>query len=252
VRLRYQRWIARGIVVTATAVFAVAAFFVAGPLALVAVSVIGLIAIPALEYHLLTAAIRRLDCAIEARLPQDARRRYEDCAKELGPHWKALVSTRVAESSILLLEKSHPGALAVLRSLPIDGLGASLRYKLLNNLAVAAAAGGDMDAARAAAAEAVACAPPGSRSIVLTTLASVYVHLGLPAEALPMLEEALEEDVDPADRARTLFYLGETHWSLGHRDDARGFYMRASEIAPTGRSAACARERIEQLAPNRS
>jgi hypothetical protein len=91
-------------------------------------------------------------------------------------------------------------------------------------------------------------------------LAQSYLAMGRPAEALPLLEDAVatvgpSESLSPAvaaaNQARASLLLGDAHAALGRTGDATQSYERAISAAPDGRSATRARARLDSLTPFR-
>ncbi len=60
-------------------------------------------------------------------------------------------------------------------------------------------------------------------------LGLTYIKSGEPAQAIPWLEQVLEEE---ADNLSALYQMGKAYQRLGQRDEALAWYRRAREVSP--------------------
>jgi len=217
----------------------------------------------AVDRLLVARAMEGLDRALGTCMAAEARWRYEDIAQAMGPRWTATQASRIKLANVLSLERNYTALEDVMTSVPMAALQPTDRSAFLSNLAVARMEMGDPAEGVALAKQALECAPAGTPSAELAitkmALAQGYLALGRPAEALPLLEDAVAtvgaaEGCSPlvaANRARASLLLGDVLAVLGRTADATESYERAVSAAPRGRSATMARARLDSLTPFR-
>ncbi|MBM4016660.1 MAG: tetratricopeptide repeat protein, partial [Planctomycetes bacterium] len=113
-------------------------------------------------------------------------------------------------------------------------------------LALALLAGGDVDAARAAAEPLRARRSP-LLTAVLLRLAAGAVEAKRPADAQPIIQELLAGRLDAPARAWALLVAGDAQHAQGNRDEARTQFEQAHQADPsglTGRQAALRLARV--------
>jgi tetratricopeptide (TPR) repeat protein len=257
--LRLRRWLARALVFgLAVALFVIVANLVALSvrpfLVVLWLLTLGAFVVASIvDTRLAQRAATRLGAALIAGGAVECRLRYRDLADALGRRWTESVGGRIALSAVLLREDDYATARDVLANVPIESVTAENRPGILSNLALATLEMGDPVQACLLAKQALESAPATDpqRDIILTQLASGYVRSGRYSEAVPLLEDALTREGSAANQARAALLLGQALVALGRTDEARASYERACELAPRGRSAATARERMARLNPYR-
>jgi tetratricopeptide (TPR) repeat protein len=166
----------------------------------------------------------------------------------------AMEQLRLQESSILVLERRHAEAAALLASLDRTLLPKHFLPVLLNNLAWSVALSGEpgrgVELARESmkASEHVghAASLHDVRGSQLGTLGAALTLAGKPEEGAPLLEQALARGGSSYSQSARAFYLGEALRALGRADDATAAYERAAREGNDNGYAKDARDRLKE------
>ena len=170
----------------------------------------------------------------------------------------ALELLRVHEATVLVYQKRVPEAIPLFESIDRRRIQKHAVPWLLNNLAWALVQAGEGARAVTTARESIeASGSAGDRPALATdlrgaqlgTLGAALVVAGSADEAVEPLEQALARGGTPRQMTARAFYLGEAHQALGHHDEARVAWKRATEASPEDELAGRARERLDAPAP---
>jgi predicted negative regulator of RcsB-dependent stress response len=190
----------------------------------------------------------------------EARRRYDDLARTLGPSWAARPESRMALANVLRWEKRSGEAAEVLKTLPMHRFHPRRRMLWLVNLAEALLEAKNPSDALMYAKLALDCAPKGEAISSLPTivLAESYLATNRAPDAIEPLQEALGKLAAAGQSKRSAEYraivsylLGDALVAVGRRNDGVAAYKHAIAAAPEGGGAGMARKRLKTLDPYR-
>jgi tetratricopeptide (TPR) repeat protein len=240
-----RSWALAGLGV-ATVVCAAMGFRVLGG-GLFALGLVGYLVWGRLRYQL---ALRRI---AEARRNFDAhalRREVDAFARYTNELSPLLQELRFERAVSWMMEERFDEAERALHEVDPERLSPRSRLAWMGNLAFChARLGRTAEAVREATDSARLAEKEGPEvhAIHLGILGAAHIHAGEPEQALPLLQEALQQG-DPHPQLRTMreLYLGDALAALGRPDEARAAWARAQAAAPASPLARHAAERLSK------